>query len=361
MVALENGALNRHDTADRSVEASRVARLIRNAVRRSDVVASYREDQLAIILGEVDASGATAAAARLRSLLEDPEDGCRTVSCETPAIRAGVASYPSDALESTQLVDQAQKALHVASTLSGNPVRAAGDEDAVARLNEQKGRYLILKRWIDIVLSLVLLMIALPLVLLIGLFIKLDSPGPILYSQGRVGLRRRSEGKCVRWETGTFECHKFRTMYHHASQASYRSFIRALAERQHSSDTSNVEHESTFKLVNDPRVTRVGRVLRKTSLDEVPQLINVLRGEMSLVGPRPATLHEAAHFNGWRRERLAAQAGLTGLWQVKGRGRVSMDDMLRLDVEYVRKQSLWLDLKILLLTIPAVLSCRGAA
>ena len=114
------------------------------------------------------------------------------------------------------------------------------------------------------------------------------------------------------------------------------------------------------RLIDDPRVTRIGRILRRTSLDELPQLFNVIRGEMSLVGPRPVPLYEVAAYQPWQRERLAALPGITGLWQVRGRCELSFEDMVRLDVEYIRNQSIWLDFKILSLTIPAVLSGRGA-
>ncbi|MGH9896190.1 MAG: sugar transferase, partial [bacterium] len=115
-----------------------------------------------------------------------------------------------------------------------------------------------------------------------------------------------------------------------------------------------------FKLSNDPRVTRVGRVLRRMSLDELPQLFNVLKGEMSLVGPRPVPLYEVAEYGESDTERLAALPGITGLWQVRGRAEIPFSEMVRLDCEYVRNQSLWLDLKILAATIPAVVSGRGA-
>jgi lipopolysaccharide/colanic/teichoic acid biosynthesis glycosyltransferase len=116
----------------------------------------------------------------------------------------------------------------------------------------------------------------------------------------------------------------------------------------------------TVKLTDDPRITRVGRFLRRTSLDELPQLLNVLKGEMSLVGPRPVPPYEAAAYQDWHRERLAGLPGITGLWQVKGRGLVSFTEMVRMDIEYLRSQSTWLDFKIMLATIPAVLFGRGA-
>jgi lipopolysaccharide/colanic/teichoic acid biosynthesis glycosyltransferase len=118
--------------------------------------------------------------------------------------------------------------------------------------------------------------------------------------------------------------------------------------------------ESQFKLTDDPRITRVGRRLRQTSIDELPQLLNVLQGEMSIVGPRPAIPYELRYFSDWHHERHAVKPGITGLWQVRGRGGLDLNDMLKLDVEYARTWSIWLDLKLIALSIPAVLKGRGA-
>jgi lipopolysaccharide/colanic/teichoic acid biosynthesis glycosyltransferase len=159
------------------------------------------------------------------------------------------------------------------------------------------------------------------------------------------------------WEIREFPCYKFRSMVQHADPSAHQQFVKAFAEGR--VEPSQAGH-TRFKLTDDPRVTRVGRVLRKTSLDELPQLVNVLKGDMSLVGPRPVPAYEVAEYRAWHRERLAALPGITGLWQVNGRCQVSFDDMIDMDIEYVRNRSLRLDVKILLLTIPAVLSGRGA-
>ena len=125
--------------------------------------------------------------------------------------------------------------------------------------------------------------------------------------------------------------------------------------------TAAEESNAAVKIKDDPRITRVGHILRKTSLDELPQLINVLKGEMSIIGPRPVPLYEVAEYQEWHYQRLAAYPGLTGLWQLDGRGEVSFEEMIKMDIEYVQKQSLWLNIKILALTPFAVLSGRGAA
>ena len=232
---------------------------------------------------------------------------------------------------------------------------------SLVQVHENRSVYLWIKRFMDVILSSVLLVVLFPVLVIIALVIKLDSPGPVLFIQDRVGLRKRPRGKGKRWEIGTFSCYKFRTMYEDTDQRLHRDYIKALARGEAGSDAAPGNGIRSFKLSSDSRVTRVGKVLRKTSLDELSQLLNVLKGEMSLVGPRPVPPYEVNEYKEWHRERLITLAGITGLWQVRGRSSVPFDEMICLDIEYVRAQSLWLDLKILLLTIPAVLSGKGAA
>ncbi len=218
-------------------------------------------------------------------------------------------------------------------------------------------RYFVGKRCIDVSLAALLLVLLSPLMLLIALVIKLETSGPALFVQQRVGSRHRSRDRNVHWEVRPFGIYKFRTMVRDADPSLHQSFAQDFVRGRGSALGGS---SLPSKLTNDPRVTRFGRILRKTSLDELPQLINVLKGEMSLVGPRPVPLYEVAAYDLYHGERLAALPGMTGLWQVVGRGRSSFDEMMQLDITYVRARSLWLDLKILILTIPAVLLCRGA-
>jgi lipopolysaccharide/colanic/teichoic acid biosynthesis glycosyltransferase len=192
------------------------------------------------------------------------------------------------------------------------------------------------KRALDLAVSLILLPIALPILLACALLVKLTSKGPVLFVQERTGLGGNR-----------FKILKFRTMVPNA------------ANMKKGLESENLMGGPDFKLANDPRVTRVGIFLRKTSLDEAPQLWNILRGDMSLVGPRP-TSFTAQTYDLWHTERLEVMPGLTGLWQIAGRGEINFDDRVRLDIAYVRNRSLPLDLSILLRTIPAVLSQRGA-
>jgi len=218
-------------------------------------------------------------------------------------------------------------------------------------------RYFIYKRSMDIVLCSVLLVILFPLLLLTAIAIKLDTRGPILFVQPRMGARRVIRDGRMVWEFHAFTFCKFRSMIHNADQTLHQELARQYVAGGSAAPDPDSEK---VKLRDDPRITRVGRIIRATSIDELPQIINVLKGEMSLVGPRPVPLYEFEQYADWHKERMAGLPGITGLWQVKGRGRVPFEEQMRMDIEYVRSQSFWLDLKLLILTIPAVLSGRGA-
>jgi lipopolysaccharide/colanic/teichoic acid biosynthesis glycosyltransferase len=206
------------------------------------------------------------------------------------------------------------------------------------------------KRMIDILGSLFLLSLLSPAFFLIAAAIKLTSRGPILFRQKRIG------------EHGTpFTFLKFRSMYLNNDSSAHKEYVRQLIAGQAEKKSVDGNSEGVFKLTNDPRITPVGRILRRSSLDELPQLINVLFGEMSLVGPRPPLPYEVEMYATWHRRRLLeARPGITGLWQVYGRSRVEFDDMVRLDLRYARNCSPLLDLKILLQTPKAVMNGDGA-
>jgi exopolysaccharide biosynthesis polyprenyl glycosylphosphotransferase len=195
------------------------------------------------------------------------------------------------------------------------------------------------KRLIDIAVSLFIILLLAPFLLLIMALIKLDSSGPALFAQERVGLNKR-----------LFRIYKFRTMVMNAETL------------QSGLESHNETGGPTFKIRNDPRITRLGKVLRKTSIDELPQLFNVLKGEMSLVGPRPLPVRDYKGFSeDWYRRRFSVRPGITCLWQISGRSGITFDQWMLLDIEYIDRWSLWLDLKILARTIPAVLTGSGAA
>ena len=196
----------------------------------------------------------------------------------------------------------------------------------------------ILKRTFDLIVSALAIALLFPLWLLIALLIKLDSKGPIFYTQERVGMDGR-----------LFLLYKFRTMKAGADPELHREYQRAFIAGRAEANLGK-DHKPTYKLLADPRITRVGRILRRTSLDEVPQLLNVLSGDMSIVGPRPPIPYEVEAYELWHRKRLDMKPGLTGLWQVSGRNRLPFEEMVRLDLFYIENWSLLLDLKIILRT-----------
>ena len=205
----------------------------------------------------------------------------------------------------------------------------------------------IIKRTSDLIIAFVATLLLLPFCLLIALLIKLDSKGPVFYKQERVGMDGR-----------VFLFYKFRTMHPNTDDASHREFQRRYIAGQPEVKLAN-DGRPVYKLQTDSRITRVGRTLRRLSLDELPQLLNVLRGDMSAVGPRPPIPYEVESYELWHRKRLDMKPGMTGLWQVSGRNRLPFDEMVRLDLFYIENWSLLLDLKIILKTLPVML--RGDA
>jgi lipopolysaccharide/colanic/teichoic acid biosynthesis glycosyltransferase len=218
------------------------------------------------------------------------------------------------------------------------------------RKSSRKRLPLVIKRVIDIVGSAALLLVLSPFLTLIMALIKLTSKGPVIYKQerlGRFGAR--------------FKCLKFRTMYSNNDPKIHQEYVQKFIAGKDGLNNSEGSDKPVYKLVKDPRVTFVGGLLRKTSLDELPQFWNVLRGDMSLVGPRPPVPYEFEVYDIWHRRRvLEVRPGVTGLWQVSGRNRTRFDEMVRLDLRYCQTWSIWLDLKILLATPKAVFNGGGA-
>jgi len=209
-----------------------------------------------------------------------------------------------------------------------------------------KPRYRRIKRLFDLLICAVIIPVFLPVGMMIAVAIKLNSPGPVLFEQERVGRG----GK-------VFKIYKFRTMQHNLNDASHRAFMKAFI---HGNMISQNGQTKIYKPFTDNQVTRVGRILRKTSLDEMPQLINVIKNEMSLVGPRPNVLWEVEAYREWHKERLEVLPGITGLAQVRGRSGILFDQIVEYDIAYIRKQSVMLDLKILWWTVSSIFFGRGA-
>jgi lipopolysaccharide/colanic/teichoic acid biosynthesis glycosyltransferase len=197
---------------------------------------------------------------------------------------------------------------------------------------------------LDIVVSAVALTVLSPLLLVVAIWVRRDTRGPAVFRQERLGR-----------EMQPFTVVKFRTMHMNMGNEEHVAFVQQLIAG------SAERHQQLFKLAADERVTRAGRVLRKTSIDELPQLFNVLRGDMSLVGPRPCLDYEAEKFPPPAFGRFAVKPGITGLWQVSGRSELTFVEQIGLDLDYVGRKSFWLDVKILLRTVPVVLGARGAA
>jgi exopolysaccharide biosynthesis polyprenyl glycosylphosphotransferase len=200
------------------------------------------------------------------------------------------------------------------------------------------GYYELCKRAIDCIGAGLGLIMLSPLFAVMALLIKFESDGPVLFSQNRVGRDGRE-----------FRCWKFRSMYRDAEQ-----------RKQELLDQNEMVGGVTFKMKQDPRITRVGRFIRKASIDELPQLWNVFAGDMSLVGPRPPVPGEVSLYTAHERQRLAVKPGITCIWQVSGRSDIPFNEQVLMDIEYIRRRSLWLDISLLLRTIPAVLLARGS-
>ncbi|MEO8726797.1 MAG: sugar transferase [Acidobacteriaceae bacterium] len=297
-------------------------------VRNTDLVGWFKEGSvLAVLFSEVERPGNEVAAiirAKIKVLLqrELPAGDAQCIVISVHEFPESELGFPECATDLTVYPDLRYKA---ESHASGT------------------------KRVLDIVISSMFLLLLLPLLLAIGILVKLTSEGPALFQQERVGQYARP-----------FVFLKFRTMYVNSASAIHNeyisSFIAGEACRNKDETGNNV-----FKITNDPRVTRAGRFLRKTSLDELPQFWNVLRGQMSLVGPRPPLPYEVAQYRLWHLRRiLEARPGITGLWQISGRSRLTFEDMVRLDLKYAREASLGLDMSILLKTPMAIFSGEGA-
>jgi lipopolysaccharide/colanic/teichoic acid biosynthesis glycosyltransferase len=217
-----------------------------------------------------------------------------------------------------------------------------GSYSVASSLPDRRLGAFAVKRAIDVLFALAVIVLGLPFYGLIAALIKLTSEGPVLFMQERVGKNGR-----------VFKFYKFRTMLVDNNDAEHRNFAEDFIKGRLMNESG--EGKRVFKLQNDPRVTSIGRFLRRSSLDELPQVINVLRGEMTLVGPRPPLSYELAHYKEWHRGRLVVRPGLTGLWQVSGRSTVPFDEMVMLDLYYIEDWSLALDVKIILRTIPVML------
>jgi exopolysaccharide biosynthesis polyprenyl glycosylphosphotransferase len=302
------------------------------------------------ILGFVDddwegTPGFLASGYTLRSTFEGLSDFLRRNVVDEVAIYLPLRSFYEHALHVAAVCEQQGIIMRFDSdifdlkTARYRAEELDGDPQITVYTGMLEGWPLLVKRVLDITISLLLLVMLLPLFLVVAILIKLTSDGPIFFMQERVGRNKRR-----------FRIHKFRTMIQNAEQM--------MAQLEAINEVSG----PVFKIKNDPRLTSIGKYLRRTSIDELPQLLNVLKGEMSLVGPRPMAVRDFEGFSeDWQRRRFSIRPGITCLWQVNGRSSIPFHKWMELDMQYIQQWSLWLDLKILARTIPAVLRGTGAA
>jgi lipopolysaccharide/colanic/teichoic acid biosynthesis glycosyltransferase len=314
------------------VASQQVARTVAGIIRESDIIGWYKQDSvLGVIFTEITSGGKVPIVETLRSKVLN-------------ALRQNLA---------LSIVSQLALTFHqFPETWDKERPDSGADVKLYPDIHEEtsnKRAPKILKRGVDVAGSAFLLLVLAPILAAIALAIKLTSRGPVIFRQQRLG----QFGK-------RFEFLKFRTMYVNNDPGIHREYVQNFIAGK--ADTAKVEGgPGVYKITNDPRVTPLGRILRKTSLDELPQFWNVLRGEMSLVGPRPPVSYEFEVYDFWHRRRvLEVKPGVTGLWQVSGRSRTCFDEMVRLDLRYSQEWSLWLDLKILLATPMAVFTGDGA-
>src|SRR6201987_1890790 len=328
--------LEMHALHAKSVSAAfceRVKSAIAGATRETDLIGWYEDGRiLAVIFAELNVDEDAPVAELLRSKIET-------------VLRNSVGTKAAAKIVITTHI--------FPESWNQNGTERPADLKLYPDLSEKssKGRLpIVVKRGIDVLGSALLLLALSPILAVIALAIKLTSKGPVIFEQERLGQFGAK-----------FKCLKFRTMYTNNDPKIHREYVQNFIAGQAKAAKSNGDEPAVYKLTNDPRVTAIGRILRKTRLDEFPQFWNVLRGEMSLVGPRPPVSYEFEMYDYWHRRRvLELRPGVTGLWQVNGRSRTCFDDMVRLDLRYSQTWSLWLDFKILLATPLAVVAGDGA-
>jgi exopolysaccharide biosynthesis polyprenyl glycosylphosphotransferase len=297
--------------------------LLRSAKRETDFLGYLAGDRVALLLPDTNEAGAHGFTRNVSS---------RASNLQYSTI---VSTYPDEIFASLVHGD------HLLPESSPLYIDHSLDVNAVSEF---------LKRALDIIGSLALLLVLSPVMIATAIAIKATSPGPVIFKQSRLGKRGVA-----------FDICKFRSMVTSSDDRIHREYVTKLIEGKHEDVNQGDAAKPIYKMTADPRITRVGHFIRKTSIDELPQLFNVLKGEMSLVGPRPPLKYEAEKYQIWHLRRiLEVRPGITGLWQVVGRSTTAFDEMVRLDLRYIRERSFWLDVKILLLTVKVVLGGRGA-
>jgi len=305
---------------------------ISSPIRQTDIAGWFDSSSvIGIIYTEIDAENRFEIREKLLSRVR--EQLADILGQKLSAVHISVQFYPMD----FDPEKESSFKLYFSSGVEGNKTK--------------KSLSLWFKRIFDVAGSLGGLLLFSPFFLIISALVKWTSPGPVFFRQERLGLNGKP-----------FIFLKFRSMTVDNDATIHQEFIKALIEKEPaSSDSPSKDEEKVYKIQSDPRITSMGHFLRKTSLDEIPQFLNVLRGEMSLIGPRPPIPYELEHYQPWHRRRIMeVKPGITGLWQVNGRSICSFDEMVRLDLQYSREWSLWLDLKILVKTPWVMIAGKGA-
>lgn len=315
----------RLSAASRGNDAARLQEILLSGKRETDVLGRLDDGVFAVICPDTGAEGMARFIQKIAGM-------------------AGVLAYTA---ESATYPDQLIAELAASADPDTSPSPLLRGDLHVAR----RDGYL-LKRPLDVIGALVALVVFAPLMLVTAIAVKLSSPGPIIFRQMRLGKGGRP-----------FAFYKFRSMVVNGDDKIHREYVKSLINGEHDKVNQQTDGANpVYKMKADPRITWVGRIIRKTSIDELPQLFNVLKGDLSMVGPRPPLPYEADNYRSWHLRRvLDVKPGITGLWQVEGRSVVTFDEMVRMDLAYVRGCSLALDLKILLRTVRVVLRCEGAA
>jgi lipopolysaccharide/colanic/teichoic acid biosynthesis glycosyltransferase len=328
VMLLEPGSLPKRITDEQAF--GRVLAALTHAIRETDIRGWYEEGVVfGVIFTELGAADGRTASKAILARINNALGECLAID-EINKLRLSFHPFPEDA------------------TIQGQSERT--DPALYPELKDFKRSSRHVKRAMDIAGSLCALILLSPLLLLLSIIIKLTSKGPVLFRQHRIGQYGRA-----------FTFLKFRSMYSANDHTIHEEYVKRLIAGDVENNASCESPQTVYKLTNDPRVTIVGKFLRRTSLDEVPQFLNVLKGEMSIVGPRPPLPYEYTRYETWHKTRLLAmKPGITGLWQVEGRSRVTFDEMVRMDLQYARSWSPWMDIKIMFRTPGAMLFGSGA-
>jgi exopolysaccharide biosynthesis polyprenyl glycosylphosphotransferase len=307
-----------------SLNMNEILGIIRKKTRDTDISGFVNHKTLCVLLPDTDEAGA--------------KEICAKLTNKIPQFSITTSSYPDHIFES--LTKNGCISPDAFPFEIWDPMDLKGESWFKS----------LLKRGIDIVGSIIGILIFMPVMLVTALAIKATSPGPVIFSQIRLGKHG-----------APFTFYKFRSMHVNMDNQLHRDYVNDFIKGHHEKVNQGDAEQPVYKIKSDPRVTKVGKFIRKTSIDELPQFFNVLRGDMSLVGPRPPLSYEAEKYQAWHLRRiLDMKPGITGLWQVEGRSKTGWDDTVRLDIRYIKNWSLLLDLKILLRTFKEVLKCRGA-